>query len=437
MDTPTPAAAGEHGRADSTAQPLKHDFKLADFESRSLANRFSRWALGYPQVHHLKFLLRPLIGLFIGHKFIAHFDDVQEVLRQDDVFAVPFGPKIELLNGGPNFLLGMADGKDYQRIHRQVAQAFRREDVPGIVAPLSSEFTKAILDKHQPTGEIDAMQDLITAVPTLICEKYYGVPITDKIGFGQWAMAMGNFLFGDPTDDKKKREIGVAGGERVRAVVDTAIRNAKASGAAPDSVLHRLLQMQAAEPKETPIEEKLTDAVIRSFLIGMITGFVPTNTMAAGNMLIMLARYPEFMARACAAARSGDDPLLKRCLFEAMRFRPLNPGPYRICQRDYTIAAGTRRATRVKVGDKVLAGTQYAMFDPTRVTDPHQFNPDRPASIYMLFGHGLHWCIGAYIAETQIMQTFKGLLARGPVTADWRETEYFGMFPAHLKVRFG
>jgi cytochrome P450 len=435
MDTPNPVATGVHGCADSTAQPFKHEFNLADFESDSLASRLARWAVGYPQVHYLKFLLRPLIGLSIGHRFIACFDDVQEVLREHDVFEVPFGPKVELLNGGPNFLLGMANGKDYQRVHRQVAQAFRREDVPAIVAPLASAFSNAIL-KARTDGVIDAMQDLITAVPTLICEKYYGVPIADKVGFAQWTMAMSSFLFGDPTDNEVKRRIGIAGGERVSRVVDTAIQNAKASGAEPDSVLDRLVKMQAAEPKDTPQQEKLTDAVIRSFLIGMITGFVPTNTMAAGNMLIMLLRRPDFMARACEAVREGDDDLLKRCLFEAMRFRPLNPGPYRICTRDYAIAAGTSRETRVQAGDKVLAGTQYAMFDSKRVTDPHGFDPERASFNYMLFGYGLHWCIGAYLAEAQITQTFKALLARGPVTADWSQTQYFGMFPAHLNVRF-
>jgi cytochrome P450 len=429
--------AGVRGRLPATAPQFKHEFDIADFESNSLATRLAIWALSYPQVHYLKWLLRPVIGWMIGHKFVTCFDDVQEVLYQHHVFEVPFGPKIEELNGGPNFLLGMPDGEDYQRVHRQVAHAFRRDDVPDIVAPLAWKFSNAILKAHRPKGEIDAVQDLITAVPTLICEEYYGVPIPDQIGFGQWAIAMSGFLFGDPTDDKVKRRIGLAGGERVSAVVNDAILNAKASGAKPGSVLERLLDAQAAQAPATPQAAKLTDDVIRSFLIGMIAGFVPTNTVAAGNMLIMLVRYPEFMDRTCEAVRKGDDDLLKRCLFEAMRFRPLNPGPYRKCEVDYTIAAGTPRAVHVKKGDKVLAGTQYAMFDPARVTDPHKFNPDRPSFNYMLFGYGLHWCIGAYLAEMQITQTFKALLARGPVTADWRKTEYFGMIPAHLKVRIG
>ena len=65
--------------------------------------------------------------------------------------------------------------------------------------------------------------------------------------------------------------------------------------------------------------------------MGMIDGFVPTNTMACGHILEMLLRKPVFMAHAQAAASADDDALLKRCLFEAMRFKPLNPGPFRSC----------------------------------------------------------------------------------------------------------
>jgi cytochrome P450 len=250
-------------------------------------------------------------------------------------------------------------------------------------------------------------------------------------------MAMSSSLFGPPSDDvdKAERTMGRAGGERVSAVVDRAIVDAKAAGAPGDTVLARLIRLQA-EQRALQHERALTDVDIRSYLIGMITGFVPTNTIAAGNLLVMLLRRPDFMARAQAAVDAGDDDLLKRCLFEAMRFQPLNPGPFRVCTQDYRIAAGTPNEQLIKAGRKVLAGTQYAMFDETRVERPHEFDPDRPSFPYMMFGYGLHWCIGACLAEAQITQTFKALLERGPLEADVRKARYFGLFPGHLTVKY-
>jgi len=59
---------------------------------------------------------------------------------------------------------------------------------------------------------------------------------------------------------------------------------------------------------------------------------------------------------------SGDDDLLAHCLFEALRFNPINFGPFRLCAKDYIVAAGTGRSKRLKAGTKVLASTMSAMF---------------------------------------------------------------------------
>ena len=79
------------------------------------------------------------------------------------------------------------------------------------------------------------------------------------------------------------------------------------------------------------------------------------------------------------------------------------------------------------------------MFDERRVDEPYAFNPDRPPSNYMLFGYGLHWCVGAFIAEAQIIQTMKPLLLknglrRAPGSAG--RLELLGAFPEHLFVEF-
>ena len=374
------------------------------------------------------------IPRFAGWAGVTRFDDVREVLAQDSVFQVPFGDKIKELNNGPNFLLGMQDGEDYRRYRSQVVQAFRREDVASIVAPMAYTISEEIVAGCG--GRLDAVQDLITRVPLVICERYYGVRVPKgiEVEFAQWTIAMSNYMFGDPGNNPKLRRAATAAGEQVRFLVDSAIETGKRAPLSRDvTVLRRLLAMQADGAAG------LTDDVIRAFLIGMITGFVPTNTMAAGNMLEMLLNRGDFLAPACAAALAGDDDLLKRCLFEAMRFMPLNPGPFRVCAQDYTIAKGTRRAKLIKAGTKMLASTQSAMFDPRRVDNPGLFNPSRPALDYMLFGYGRHWCIGAYIAEAQITQMFKCLLMRHNLRrAAGRDgrMQRVGPFPAHLVVEF-
>lgn len=410
-------------------------FELRDLRSSGVFARAAQWFVDNPEwAFRLLRRFWPILHVpFSNWWLVTRFEDVREVLAHDKVFEVRFGDKVRELNGGPNFLLGMAEDEDYRRYQKQVMEAFRLDDVGRIVAPQAREFSERIIGGC--AGRLDAIQDFITRVPTMLCKSYYGIPIADELSvqFAQWTLAMSTYMFADPTDKPAYRRVARAGGERVRRVVDRAIAEAKARPTGRDTVLARLLEMQRRGA------EGLSDEVIRAFLIGMVTGFIPTNTMAAGHMLEMLLRRPDFMAPAKAAARAGDDALLQRCLFEAMRFKPLNLGPFRRCVEDCTIGSSAWRAKRIARGANLLVSTQSAMFDDRGVDKPYDFNNGRPPSHYMLFGYGLHWCAGAFIAAAQITQTLKALLLMENLRrADGRDGQLrrLGWFPEHLIVQF-
>jgi cytochrome P450 len=363
---------------------------------------------------------------------VTRFDDVQEVMGNDSIFPVPWGDKVKELDGGPNFVLGMQDGAEYRRYQKQVMRVFTRDDVNTIVAPLAARLSEDIINRSG--GRLDAVQDLITRVPTLICKHYYGVPIApeQEVDFGHWTIAMSTFMFADPTNNPALRRVGLAAGALMRPLIDQAIAEAKVKPT-PGTLLARMIDLQRSG------DGGFTDEIIRAILIGMISGFVPTNTMAASNVLEMLFDRPDFMGPTRAAALAGDDDLLRRCLIEAMRFRPLNPGPFRVCVKDYTIAEGSLRAKKVRAGTPILAGTLSAMFDDRQIKDPFKFDPNRPASDYMVFGSGLHWCVGHFIAMAQVMATFKALLAKnGLRRAKGKDgqMQLLGPFPEHLIVEF-
>jgi cytochrome P450 len=361
---------------------------------------------------------------------LTRYDDVRDALARQQVFAVSFGPKMEELNGGPNFLLGMQDGPDYRRQRSWAMRVFRLDDIATRIRPLSAELADAAVASS--SGRLDAIEDLITRIPTELCERYYGIPIAEKKAFALWAIAMSAYTF-DPSNNEAWGRAARAAARNMWPVVDAAIAKARAGKIEPDTILGRLAAL-AGEPDGGP-----SDKEIRSILMGMVTGFVPTNTMAAGHMLEMLLRRPDFLARAQDAALANDDDLLSRCLFEAMRFMPLNMGPFRVCSQDYVVAEGTPRATRIRRNTTVLVSTQSAMFDRNAVKAPRRFDPDRPAHDYMLFGAGLHWCVGARVADVQITQMFKALLIkrnlRRVAGRDGRLTR-IGPFPAHLFVQF-
>jgi len=414
----------------SEALPAAPPFNAADLNSVGWSAKLFQPFLENPQWLLAFFRWVWPVPTFRNWALITRYDDVRDALAQQQVFTVPFGPKMEELNGGPNFMLGMQDGPDYRRQRGFVMRVFKLDDIATTIRPLSAELSRAAISKAK--GRLDAVEDLITRIPTELCERYYGVPIANKSDFALWMIAMSAHTF-DPGTNEAWARAARAAAENARAVVDAAIKQARAANPRPDTILGRLVALER-EPGGGP-----DDLEIRSILLGMITGFVPTNTMAAGHMLEMLLRRPDFMAQARDAALNNDDDLLTRCLLEALRFMPLNLGPFRTCNEDYVVAEGTSRATKLRRNMNVLVSTQSAMFDCNSVKAPRRFDPDRPAHDYMLFGGGLHWCVGALVANAQITQMFKALLTRSHVRrAAGRDGTLtrIGPFPAHLFVQF-
>jgi cytochrome P450 len=385
----------------------------------------------YP-IPRLFFPISPWFGWWAA---VTRYDDVAEVLSRPDVFAVPFAAEIARLNDGKApgtpFILGIDDRQAHDRQLKLVMQAFPREEVASRVAGLSWRYAQEAIARSS-NGRLDAIRELITRVPLRFCVDYYGVTIPDERlqEFANNALDVSGHLFGPPPI-KPKKDIDQAAAA-VRKFVDEAINAELTTPGGADTVVARLIALHRKDPG-------FTRNHIRAFLMGMIIGFVPTNTIAGGHILEKLLCNKAFLDTARQSALAGDDDLLKHCLFEAMRFWPLNPGPFRICTRDYVVAADTPRAKKIRKGTKMIASTCSAMFDSRQVKQPFYFDPGRPASDYMLFGYGMHWCVGIFIAQAQITQTFKALLVqRGLRRAPGADGKLRlrGGFPDQLFVEF-
>ena len=418
----------------TSENPPCESFRIEDMQQRGLVFAIVKRLLDEPQ-WWMGFLRRfwPIVRVpFTRWAMVTRFEHVQEVLGRDQVFQVPFARRMMELMPGPKFVLAMQDGPDYRRQRLQLMQAFKLEDVAAMIAPRSADLAEQILGDCG--GRIDAIEGLLTRVPTRLCQEYYGIDFPDPTRFAQCLTAISAYIFGPPFDKPgPKIATARAAANCIGPLIDQAIDGAKRTQDRSKTIVARLVGMQERD-KGDPSHE-----MIRAELLGMLAGFVPTNTIASGNVLEMLLRRPEVMARARQAALVDDDELLWRCLFETMRFRPINVGPFRECMEDYTIAAGSARAKRIPAGTWVLASTQSAMFDERSVVAPKTFDPKRRNHESMVFGYGLHWCIGAFLAAGQITQTFKRLLlrrglrrAQGPAG----QMQMIGLMPSHLTVEF-
>ena len=98
-------AAAMTPRARSTAATRFEPARLAA-KKPGIGSAIVQYILDHPYAVYAFFRRFKPVLVAKGWAFISRYDDVVDVLKRQDVFAVPFGAKIETLNDGPNFLLG-------------------------------------------------------------------------------------------------------------------------------------------------------------------------------------------------------------------------------------------------------------------------------------------------------------------------------------------
>ena len=363
--------------------------------------------------------------------------DVIEVLRRDADFEVVYEPRMREITGGANFFLGMQPGEDYERDTSAMRLAMRRGDVAGTVAPRAAALAEAAVTQAgaqagaQAGGALDVPRDLTLPIAADIVERYFGLPGAAPEQRIAWSTAMFWYLFGDLGADARVGAEALAAAAAARDWIDGAIAARKrAGGGGADDVLGRCLALQAAGAPG------MDDRGVRDNLIGLFIGAIPTLSKAATLALDELLDRPDALRGACAAARAGDDALMAQHVWEALRFRPHNPVVYRRAVRATRIAASTLRARTIPEGALVFAATHSAMFDGLDIPAPDRFRTDRPWSVYIHWGYGMHACFGGAINRAVIPAMLKPLLARPGLRRAGARDDGGTPFPQSLAVRF-
>jgi Dyp-type peroxidase family len=417
--------------AQATQRPLSElpQFDLNRLRSKSgVGARISgffedpRWLLSllrrfWPNVRVGRFLL------------VTRNKEVRDILERGDEFQTPYGPEMAELAGGCNFILGMQDGSDYRRMKSVVLSAFPPAEVEAVVRPIAARHCRAIVVRAVPG--FDAVGGLLKLVPVRICRDYFGVVVDDEAEFADWAIALSALFFSDPLANKATRELAMIAADRMIRTVDRSILAVREGRTGADTPLARLVAQLD--------QGRISTKEIHSIMLGMIAGFAPTNVLAGANCLDVVLSKPEAQRAVEQAVAEGDTEKLDRAILEAMRFRPIWIGPWRYAARDAVIARGTARERVVKAGTTVMPATLSAMFDPDAVQKPNEFDPTRPHRDYLVYGHGIHLCIGAEVARVQIGESLRALFQKkGVRRAAGRAGRLtrIGAYPESLRVDF-
>ena len=169
-----------------------------------------------------------------------------------------------------------------------------------------------------------------------------------------------------------------------------------------DDMLSRLTQVTV--DRGDGVETALDDDEIAGFVSLLGGAGAETVTKLVGNAVVLFHRHPDQWRRVV------DDPsVIPRAVEEILRLLPPSQYQGRFSVQDREFEGGT-----IPAGFPVLLLTGAATRDPRAFERPDAFDIDRPPSIAIGFGHGVHSCLGAALARMESRIAIEELVRRWP-----------------------
>ncbi|KJK55865.1 cytochrome P450, partial [Saccharothrix sp. ST-888] len=152
-------------------------------------------------------------------------------------------------------------------------------------------------------------------------------------------------------------------------------------------------------------EDRLSEDELVSLAVLILVAGHETTTNLIGNGLLALLRTPDSLHRL------RDEPdLVDAAVDELLRFdSPVSMATFRFATEAISLGG-----TEIPAGSPVLIAPGAANRDPARFPDPDRLDLERDAKGHLVFGHGIHRCLGAPLARAEGEIAFRRIVTRFP-----------------------
>ncbi|MET8870471.1 cytochrome P450 [Nocardia sp. NPDC004604] len=310
------------------------------------------------------------------------------------------------VNARLSYHLLNTDPPEHARLRRLVTPAFAPARIEAL-APRVLAIADELLDRMAADGgRVDLLSEYAFPLPiTVICELL-GVPVADRAEFREWSRII---VEPSTATEEEMRQATAA----IADYFERLIARRRAEGLGEDLVSD-LIAAKADGDRLT--DDELTSMV---FLI-LVAGHETTVNLIGNTVLTLLsdpARY---------RALHGNPEDVPALIEEMLRY----DGPVNVATLRYTTAPITLGDIEIPADELVLVALGSANHDERRFNAAADFDPRRPASGHLAFGHGIHYCLGAGLARLEARIAITRLVERCPdlrLAADggelrWRES---------------
>ncbi len=338
---------------------------------------------------------------------VSRFADCGMILRRHQDFSVA----LYSARHGDHFM-AQDDTPDHWRDKGVMRAILDYEDIP-LMRDFVGRETARLLDAAH--GSLDAPQHLTRDVPLALVQQFFGFTASNADKLRDWAYWKHQDSFHNQDFDTDPAESALISDNARRANRQLTFHIARLIATRklelglrrkPRDPIARLLMLSQSGALQFPLRKIIGN------IGALLLGAVENSSHAVINVVAELARRSDVMTAARRAAASGDHSLFDGYVFEALRFNPITPYLFRLCQKRTLLAAGTPHAMAVEPGRTVIALTHSAMFDSVGFDRPDMFDPSRSQSDSFTFGQGIHECLGRAIAMAIIPEIVRQCLLR-------------------------
>lgn len=255
--------------------------------------------------------------------------------------------------------------------------------------PALTAVCEALVDRWDTTRPVDLVAEFADPLPLHAISVVLGLPTDDEAeqhaAFARWRDAAVVTVGSDaPT------ETILAAEREVVAMQHFLARRVERAGDPADDVFAALRDSTIVDVDGG--ERRLTMEEILTICRQIFVGGIETTTKALAEAMLQLAERPELFAQL------GDEGRRRRIVEESLRLSSPAQGILRTTTCDVELGG-----ILLPAGSRLFVMFAAANRDPSAFADPDVLDPDRGAlAQHLAFGRGLHTCLGAALARSEL-----------------------------------
>ena len=333
-----------------------------------------------------------------GFYSLLRYDDVRGAAQDHGRLSSAAGPgpeRLVALNGVG--MLVYAD-EPHHRMQRRIINKALTPRMVAQIEPRIRQLCDELIDGFIADGRVDIVPTYGNAIPGTIFSELLGVPPADRERFKHWAEVIVAAFGGDPAAQQASVEVmgeiavyfgGIIGERRASLAEGRQL---------PDDLLSAML---TSDYEGRTFDDTEMMLAIHVFLVG---GHETTASGIAGAIQL-LADHPDQLRML-----RDDRSLLPNAVEEILRYESPVQALFRTTKVDTEVSGCT-----IPADEKVRLVFAAANRDPGKWDRPGELDVTRDPGVlrhHVAFGSGIHACVGAALARSEIRIAIEALLDR-------------------------